>query len=510
MTERERASRAWTEGRTAVPGLIWGTMAFLLGLWPLILMTFRPRHGDETFYASGAALVAEGLVPYLDFPYLQAPLHALVGGLLLAITGLARHPEGLFLLRALGVVSELIAALALVRLAARLDCPPLRTLVLLAALFVSSFFMSRGGGATNLGLGMALAFWGVTLAIMFWHSQRRSAWWIAVGVLLGLAVATRLTWAPFAIAVGLGLLTSSVKTSLSTILWYSAGGLIGMLPLAIGALAPARAWWSLVTFHLETKAMRPIFEPEARVGLLDNLIEVGRSMVQPTNIGFLVVFGAPLVTLLITRKLALDAQRWAVALLIAGVLTTLGPRPVWDYYLTMMVPGLWLIAAGSTICPHRARLRRWLTALGGGAVLFSGAVAVVVVLVFARRASYESMLTVWRNEVHELAAHEPTGPMASLEGLVMLWRGEAPGQTRPTSRFLWRLGENVPEDIAAMEPGDRRHNYRARWVNEPPSSIYIGDYYYQHPMRAWAEERGWCRVPIAARGALYLPSCDDK
>lgn len=231
----------WLAGLTAL------ALIFLLLLG--VNMRRGLNHDEHQFVGSAVLMARHGLLPYADFAYFHVPGQTLLTAALLMIADY-------FLLtaRLLSIVSGWLG-LAMI-LAAGIAYAPfergwtrlsyaLSGVVTLAA---APMFVHTSGRAWNHDLPMLLTLTGFfALLRVFRRPQDTqpascSACWItAAGIVLGLAAATRLSYAFLAPAFALGVwLWGSApnwRARSMNLLWLLVGGIVGMAPV----------WWAIIT-----------------------------------------------------------------------------------------------------------------------------------------------------------------------------------------------------------------------------------------------------------------------
>jgi hypothetical protein len=310
----------------------------------VLLALLRPVNHDESQYVAAAVLVAQGLLPYRDFAYLQTPLQSLLFAPVVAIAGEWAWP-------ALRVAGALLGAAAVVAVhaAARAGGAGARASLLTAGLFaVSDTFLFGVGVVRNDALPVAL-FAAALIPIM--RAERGDATRttaLLAGLLLAAAAAAKVSYAVPAAAYGLYtlvrpshrpgfvLLGAAAATGLTAWTWW-----LSPEGFAFGVLDyPNRG-------PAEYYADRPW-----KMSYAAKAIDTAKFL----------ALGA---TLPLAAWVAIHGKGrrpGALKLLVvAGVATALLPFPTWRQYLVPILPPLFVLAA---VClTGRRPARGWRAAI---------------------------------------------------------------------------------------------------------------------------------------------------
>ncbi|MDE0878886.1 MAG: DUF2029 domain-containing protein, partial [Sphingomonas bacterium] len=152
----------------------------ILSLAFVALAMLRPVDHDESQYVAAAALVAQGLMPYRDFAYLQTPLQPFLFAPIAMVTGALVWPT-------LRIANALLGAVAVIATmgAARTAGASPRASLIAAGLFAScDILLFSIGTARNDALPAAC------LAVALWlalRPDRARTTAIAIGLLLAAA-----------------------------------------------------------------------------------------------------------------------------------------------------------------------------------------------------------------------------------------------------------------------------------------------------------------------------------
>lgn len=214
-----------------------GRLGFLLAMlvisWFAGLALATPFDHDESQYVAGALFSTKMLI-FRDFLYLQPPLHAW------AYAPVAwAFPTTMVI--AMRLVTAMTALGTLAALwAAQRRAGVSRSSAIIATLLIAATaaFQFTASVVRNDMLPTLLSSLALLLVMAALRSGRRLHW-VGAGLLFGLAIATKLNFAPLGLAVGLFAIANRGRCGLRAAMMLAAGALIGTLPmLAIGAAAP--------------------------------------------------------------------------------------------------------------------------------------------------------------------------------------------------------------------------------------------------------------------------------
>ncbi len=213
-----------------------GATALLMALLFLLLFGLnmgRELNHDEHQFIAGAALIArDGLVPYRDFAFFHVPLLVYVYALLYTLFDSLLLSSRLLSIFFGWLSVVLVFVFAWQR--ARTDVSWSRwRFSALAALWMAALplFTYTSGRAWNHDLPLFLMLLAVIVHGEACVSRRNVVWFLLSGLLIGLATATRLSFAltvaPFLLLIWLAPARSMRERMVGTIL-FSAGGLLGL------------------------------------------------------------------------------------------------------------------------------------------------------------------------------------------------------------------------------------------------------------------------------------------
>jgi len=202
---------------------------------------------EHQFVASGVLLAREGLLPYRDYPFFHTPNLSFVYALLFRCTD--------YLLLSARLLSVLCAFLGLILISSRIwrglsgHAGTFRAFISGSAailLFSNPIFRYSCWRAWNHSLATLFA----TIAVLcLWRAlnhRNSGRWYFAAGLVLSLAIGTRLTFAPLGLAfAGISLFLPRqivIRQRMRNALLLAAGGVIGALPMLWLFALDARAF----------------------------------------------------------------------------------------------------------------------------------------------------------------------------------------------------------------------------------------------------------------------------
>ncbi|WP_234781624.1 glycosyltransferase family 39 protein [Sphingobium yanoikuyae] len=213
--------------------------------WFLITAMAAPFDHDESQYVAGAYFSGHAVM-FRDFLYLQPPLHAWV----LAPLSLLASGHMVLALRLATAVMAL-ATLALIWAAQR-AAGISRSSATLAMLLMAATaaFQFSGSVVRNDMLPTLLASAAMLLTLLGLR-HRSDSHWLGAGLLFGLAIATKLNFAPLGATVGLFVIASGGRHAVRAALFLALGALLGMAPMAIAWISgPDGFLYGILTYGM--------------------------------------------------------------------------------------------------------------------------------------------------------------------------------------------------------------------------------------------------------------------
>lgn len=331
----------------------WLAATFVVGFFAVLLaLTWNQAMGkalnhDENMYvASGVLLSRAGLLPYRDYPYFQMPLLTFVYAGLFALSS-----HLLLAARLFSVACALGSSAVLFYVAWRAfeDRPLAIRLAAGAAgalLFIMSpLFVYTSGLAWNHDLPVLLTL--LAFAVLWRAAERGPGMWslLASGILLGLAVESRLSFAtlalPFLLAI---LLLPSLRPGRPRLVLAFVGGMIAaLLPVvALFALAPGPVVFDNVTYHSVNARYWSEQGYTRAMDLPGKLTYLNAVAAEPGTRLLLLAVGLLLIVwLLAGRRVRWSGSGWvlfAAALVVCMLAGALSPSPTWYQYFYSVLP----------------------------------------------------------------------------------------------------------------------------------------------------------------------------
>jgi 4-amino-4-deoxy-L-arabinose transferase-like glycosyltransferase len=321
-----------------------GAQALVFG--PLV--AFRFLDGDEGVYAYASRLALHGHVPYRDFFYEQMPLLPYVYGSWIGIFG-----ESWYAARSLSALAAAATgALLYLHVERRLGRWPALAATCLYALSGLVF------GYFTIVKTFALA--SLFLLGAFVLVEARRPRWLAAGLLVGLAVDTRLV---FAAAIPAFAVLAARRRRLSP---FGGGLAAGLVPSVVFlALSPHAFVFDNLRYHGEKTSHGLVGEPVQKLRTAGNLIGFG-SADRALGVQFALLLVAAGAALWLLRRRLPFAAAVAVSLGLASFL----PTPTYVQYFCVVVPYLVLLAVELAA--------RWPRAVLAGLVAYAAAGAVAL------------------------------------------------------------------------------------------------------------------------------------
>ena len=475
-------------------------------VFPIVLgvaMTKGLNHDEHQHIAAGALLAREGLLPYMDFPHFHTPYLAFIYAALFRVTDHLLLAARLFSAVCASTMVGLVgsAGYALLRGRGRTIaggvCAGAVVLCLTAGLFGQT--VGRAWNQEPALLFALLAFFAHVVGI----ERERNRWLIASGALLGLAIGTRLTYAPLVAPFGLALvLYPSPRWQPRTILTFAGGLLIGSGGfLFFLAAAPEQTFFGTFEFARVNIAYRFSAGEPRTMTVLTKLRYLFKVIARHE-----VPLIASALLPLIAAHLAARGQgrprrfelRFILLLLPFLLFGSLAPSPLFRQYFFPFVP--FLILAGLyalTSVPPETRLFRATLSLGVLAAVCS------VVLGFQPYSHPADWLFAadWKpfkvqREAAILRAHVPSGRVLTLGPILPLEAGLPIYPPFATGPFAWRIASHVEAAKAArlglVTPASLTADLDAR----PPAAVLLGFERTEADFETYAKSRGYRSEPL--------------
>ncbi|MCY7398946.1 MAG: hypothetical protein LH466_08955 [Sphingomonas bacterium] len=414
----------------------------LIGL--VICALLVPFNHDEGQYVAASALVARGLMPFVDFAYLQTPVQPYVYA---PLEWLA--PGWHYLaVRLANAVAVAAALLLLGKTAGRLAGDDRAGwIAIMLAMFCDSVLFA-GSVARNDALPFLLLT--ASLERLFGGADEpgRGRVFIA-GVLAALAASTKISYAFPAAAIGLQTLIAVRRGGFDRKMAILAGLFLGGLPILIFlALAPKSFFFGVYTYSLDAvRAWQTLSGHAHRTGILSRFARVLRFLIQGSLLPL--CLAALWIRLRAPRTVG-AGQRLGIGLgpiLLAALVGVVLPMPPYRHYMVPLVAPLllWLAAHGWTsLAPllDRPRLPRALVA-GIAIIAVGGLTRTANDLVRAPLAKRPLQVERQAHQIGRLLALAGPGEIAGLEPSRLIDSGVPFDRRFAAGPFLFRAG-NLP------------------------------------------------------------------
>jgi len=467
--------------------------ALLLGISILV----RGLNHDEGQYVGAIALMRHGW-PYVDFAYLQTPLQPLV------LSPLAFIPAGWLLLVA-RIANALFALGTIWLLGNALEgrAKPENILVALTALVCTEPFLWGASLARNDALPMLLLAGAVAALLRSLEEPKRIINLSIGGLLLGLAISTKISAAVPAAGALLFVLLRTPKFGVAALLAFCVSAIVGLMPSILLALtSPAQFRFDVFEYSLQAPA-----QWWSSVGRA-NMLEF------PNRIARLLGFASEGVILIGLLAAALDRRRSDDCLLlelmvIGGAIGSYMPEPAYPQYLIPVLPVL-VPRFALALDNLGYRWRRPMIAL----TMVSCALGLQYSVHLAIRAwEHGSSLVAAVTQARRAARIAAGRSVITLSPEVI-----AGGDTNLDRRFA--TGPFLYRTFGPLSADALRFGYSPNWQriardldSRPPGLILIGGEAQPHPhhpdgldgaLVRWAKTRGYKAVPLGKQGFILF------
>lgn len=533
------------------------------------------NHDEYQFVASGQLIATAGLLPYRDFPYFHVPGLSLIYALLFQFSSQLLLSARLFSVVCGWLLVALLWAMTFVALRQERPLTKMAAATGLALLLIGSpLFFYTSGRAWNHDLPMLLTVAAFALVTRWWvapgvinprlTAKTRLSGLVVAGVLVGLAAATRLSFAFAFLAFVLALLiqpASHWTERRKRWIQFCLGGVLGAMP-ALGFLlwSPQEFLFGNLTYiGLNTQYYQSLAEPPVSMTWSGKLIFLGGLLGRvPANLLPILCFllglwlwwsrrqgfagnaaapgtifregppARPNDLLEPSRKMGLPTpaflgetwhwQLWAllVASMFGSALVATPSQPQYFYPLwPLLILGLVLVLGNAS---RRNRFRQALS-LPILLLLAAGIAALFlsrspywegVQIVFSPREWYPTKLHArgqWLRTLVKAGGGQSNAvltvaPILPLEGGVAIYPELATGP------FAWR--------VAPLLDAETRRRYhlltpdelKAQLTATPPRALLVGlendDAELEESLLTWARPRGYVPIAMPDEGTLWV------
>lgn len=488
---------------------------FFAAAFPLVLtvaMTSSLSHDEDQHIAAGALVAREGLLPYRDFPCLHTPNLALLYGVIFRGTDYLMLAARLVSAVSASAIVGLVAAIAWTVFRCRGRIAAWAAAVGAAVLCVfARNFATTTGLAWNQELSLLLA---LLAGITLWRGARqdKSGWLAVAGLFAGLAIGTRITYAPLLAPFGLAVLFAGPREAgkmVRRVCWFGVGCTAGFLPvIVLWMLAPEAARFGILDFANVNIAFRYATGEPRTMTFLKKVRFFFKEIVRedfPLYVAGIVPIAGVLFHL---RKGSPPLFLYVLGLMPFVLWGSMAPSPVFDQYFYPCVPFLVLAAVVSlNAIPWEAKRFLWVPALCG----------LMAVLSVGRGASeYRKVSELGKPEnwtpmkQHEMGREYrkiigegrvlTLAPAVALEGGLLVYPEFATGP------FAWRVADYVDPDKATRIGLITSRTLPVLLQKRQPAAIVSGaEKDYDKEFRTWAKNHLFTPVKVSNGHDIWRP-----
>jgi 4-amino-4-deoxy-L-arabinose transferase-like glycosyltransferase len=427
-------------------------------------------HDEEQFVAAGALWLRHGYLPYRDFAFFHMP------NLPLIFAGLFATNHQLLLtarcFNALCAAGLLVLIFLTARRQFREDF--LRPAAFALTLFLNGLFQYTAGRAWNHDLAVFATVAAFILMARAFEANRSTPWLIASGSLVGIAIGTRLSFAPVAAGFVLALLFAPTgrMARAKTITVFLLGLVVALAPtLVLALVAPAQFYFDNFTYNGPLNLLYRQRALGQKAGVLYKILFLLQQCLKsPTTIillpgaGYLFFRAWRTGSYRADRRFALVSLALIFPFIVVGVIA---PTPPYRQYLFVLVPFL-LLAAIYGLAEEKIS-RKW------SVILIAGMTGLGM---FESR---NELFTAWRNAagaIHErgtnLRGWVDHGPVMTLDPIYPLEGGLTIYNEFANGPFTWRTAPFLDEDRRLQFGFVGWQDLESFLQPRPPSAILTG------------------------------------
>jgi len=452
---------------------------------PIVLglgMTKGLSHDEHQHVAAGALIAREGLMPYRDFPHFHTPYLACVyAGIFRFCDHLLLSARMVSVLSATGILAVIgSVAFGLFRERGR------RTAALVCAgsvilALTTRLFTETSGYAWNHEPALFLALLAFVVHVAGIRANR-AGWFIASGMLMGLAIGTRITYAPLVAPFGLALLLypGPIRWDWRRVFAFSGGILFGLSGVIyLFATVPEQALYDNFGFA-KTNVVYRFSTGEPRTMTLPTKLRFfWKLIVRPDAALFLVGALSTLAAFLAmrgTQQRVVWQLRFLGLLLPFLLIGSFAPSPLFDQYFYPLVPFVVLAAlyAIASILPGTVWFSRTLL-MAGAAVLLSVAMGVEgfeELNHFVKVRKWHGMKL--HEEAEAIRARIPSGRILTLAPINPLEAGLSIYPSFCTGPIAWRVSPYIESAKAARLKITSPATLESLLAADPPAGVLVG------------------------------------
>ena len=504
----------FTRDRVFRAVVVGGSLLAIVALLFARAMARELNHDEHQFIAPGALLLRDGLLPYRDYPLFHMPNLVFIFAAIFATTSYLLLAARCFNAFCATLLLLLVFAIAARRFRALREMRWMVALGSVLLLSLNPFFRFTAGRAWNHDLPVLATVAGFVALLHAGKSERGRLWIGASGALLGIAIGTRLSFAPLVAPFALTalLFPARGRGRLSCLTIFSTGLAIALIPTALLFLnAPSQFIFGNFTYN---DAIHPLYRQEMAPGEISSLkrfaFPVQQLLKSPSDLalaaGF-VFFGLRPWWRAGWRNIADHREIVALTLLLPFLfLGSWAPAVSYRQYYYPFVPFFLLgNIYGLAREGHWRTRTTWLVA----AVFFASLLECIPDFPYTRTILHPSqwpVVTVHEKgtEIRQLLRIGPVltlAPIFPLEANLEIYKELATGP------FAWRTAALVDKKMQIafdiLDPADLEHFLNSN----PPAAILTGFEHHQFemPLVAYARAHGYSPHHLKDRGNLWLP-----
>ena len=477
-------------------------------------MTRGLSHDEHQHIAAGMLWGHEGLLPYRDFPLFHTPYLTFIYGALFRFTShpllVAREFAALCATSLVALVGAMAYSIFRPRGSALAWGMALGAAVLC---LVSDLFTQGAGRAWNLEPSLLLTL-ASFLSLERGLASPRRGWLVLAGGLLGLAIGTRITYAPLIAPLGLTTLLGGGAWAprLRAAAAFSGGLLAGLAGVfVLYAMDPEAFIFGNFEFAKANIDYRMATGEPRTMTLVKKLRYFWKEIVR-ADAGLFIAALAPVFALAwqVWRKQA----AWPPVLRRLALATpfvfwgALAPSPVFPQYFFVLLPflvlaGIWALAA----LPSGSNAARW---------SMRAALAGVVIAMATFSREYEGLRDLFKPrewvpfEFHDEAAvlreRVPAGRVLTLAPIYPLEAGLEIDPAFATGAFAWRIVPYIDQVKAARLGLPTPETLTEYLASHPPAAVLTGfEVKGEEPLIDYARKRGFASAPLEDEERLWTP-----
>ena len=488
-------------------------IAVLAGPLMLVLgMTKRLNHDEHQHVAAGALLAREGLLPYRDFPHFHTPYLAFTYALLFRTTDHLLLAARLFSVLCATAIAAVLGALGydLFRERGRSLAGGVAAGAVVLCV-TAGLFTQTTGRAWNHEPALLFALLAF-VAHVAGLQRGKDGWLVASGALLGLAIGTRLTFAPLVAPFGLALvLHEPLDRWQPRALRSFIGGLLlgGAGLLVLFATAAEQTFFGNFEFAQVNIAYRFGSGEPRTMTLLPKLRylfkEILRREVPLFAAALLPAIAAHLATRGTSRRWRFEL-RFALLLLPFLLLGSFAPSPLFQQYFLPFVP--FLIVVGLYALASIPAETRWFRPALLAALVCAGSSAALGRHAFKRLdrlfTPREWTPIMVHREAAIIRAQVTSGRVLTLAPTHPLEAGLSIYPPFATGPFAWRVSAYVEPAKAGRLGMTTPATLPALLAADPPAALLLGYESTESAFEEYANLHGYRPLNLSAGHTLWI------